>query len=265
MLLTLAERWGGDPGVYPAFAAGYGKSFADDAPTPSARRAAQRGGDTDARARRPHRPGRSGRGPAPPALLARRPRRAGVAGAVAPRPEPTDGVTAIAGALLLEGRVRRIGDARVGLGAALQHRLGVREDSKPASPWYAPIPLAPTPPNGRSGTARCSSVWLTVTPPADVCSMTRSIAVALRAEHVQRQRLGAIVDEARSPRRVVVREHRQDRAEDLVVHHRRVGLDAGEHGRSEVALGDVVLAADRDLCRSRRRRAGRSAGRGGVR
>ena len=30
MLLTLAERWGGDSGVYPAFAAGYGESLADD-------------------------------------------------------------------------------------------------------------------------------------------------------------------------------------------------------------------------------------------
>ena len=30
MLLTLAERWGGDPAVYPAFAAGYGRSLADD-------------------------------------------------------------------------------------------------------------------------------------------------------------------------------------------------------------------------------------------
>lgn len=30
MLLTLAERWGGDPVVYPAFAEGYGRSFAGD-------------------------------------------------------------------------------------------------------------------------------------------------------------------------------------------------------------------------------------------
>lgn len=30
MLLTLATRWGGDPGVYPEFAAGYGESLADD-------------------------------------------------------------------------------------------------------------------------------------------------------------------------------------------------------------------------------------------
>ncbi len=33
MLLTLAERWGGDPEVYPAFAAGYGESLADDVTT----------------------------------------------------------------------------------------------------------------------------------------------------------------------------------------------------------------------------------------
>lgn len=30
MLITLAERWGGDPGVYPAFAAGYGRSSSGD-------------------------------------------------------------------------------------------------------------------------------------------------------------------------------------------------------------------------------------------
>lgn len=30
MLLTLAERWGGDPAVYDAFATGYGRSLADD-------------------------------------------------------------------------------------------------------------------------------------------------------------------------------------------------------------------------------------------
>jgi hypothetical protein len=38
MLLTLAERWGGDVGAYPAFAAGYGVSMAED---PSARRFAE--------------------------------------------------------------------------------------------------------------------------------------------------------------------------------------------------------------------------------
>jgi Ser/Thr protein kinase RdoA (MazF antagonist) len=33
MLLTLAERWGGEVSAYPAFAAGYGESLADDATT----------------------------------------------------------------------------------------------------------------------------------------------------------------------------------------------------------------------------------------
>jgi hypothetical protein len=33
MLTTLAERWGGDPAVYPAFAEGYGVDLADDALT----------------------------------------------------------------------------------------------------------------------------------------------------------------------------------------------------------------------------------------
>ena len=33
MLLTLADRWGGSASAYPAFAAGYGQSMADDATT----------------------------------------------------------------------------------------------------------------------------------------------------------------------------------------------------------------------------------------
>jgi hypothetical protein len=38
MLLTLAERWGGDPSVYPSFAKGYGQSLIDD---PNTRRFAE--------------------------------------------------------------------------------------------------------------------------------------------------------------------------------------------------------------------------------
>ena len=41
-------------------------------------------------------------------------------------------------------------------------------ESKPTLPWYAPMPLAPTPPNGRPLIAKCSKVSLTVTPPAIV-------------------------------------------------------------------------------------------------
>jgi Ser/Thr protein kinase RdoA (MazF antagonist) len=59
MLLTLAERWGGEPQVYPQFAEGYGASLADDV---TARRFAElrnvaatlmrvRAGRTDAHAR----------------------------------------------------------------------------------------------------------------------------------------------------------------------------------------------------------------------
>ena len=50
MLLTLAERWGGDPAVYPAFAAGYGRSLADDRAAVTFGRAPQRGRHADARA-----------------------------------------------------------------------------------------------------------------------------------------------------------------------------------------------------------------------
>jgi hypothetical protein len=39
-------------------------------------------------------------------------------------------------------------------------------------------------------------------------------------------------------------QHRQDRTEDLVVHHRGVGLDPGEHGGREVALGPIAGPTD---------------------
>ena len=70
--------------------------------------------------------------------------------------------------LLLEGGVRRVGDARVGLGAgAAGSAWRARTRGSRPRRGTTPMPLAPTPPKGRSGTETCSSVWLTVTPPAD--------------------------------------------------------------------------------------------------
>ena len=46
---------------------------------------------------------------------------------------------------------------------------------KPSSPWYCPMPLAPTPPNGSSSWAMWSIVSLTVTPPAMESCSTRSM------------------------------------------------------------------------------------------
>jgi hypothetical protein len=106
------------------------------------------------------------------------------------------------------------------------------------------MPLSPTPPNGRSGTARCSTAWLSVTPPAEVFATTWSSTSSSLAERVQRQRLLAVVDEPDRLVDVADREHRQDRAEDLVVHHAASGLTPGEHRRSEIPAVAVAVAPD---------------------
>lgn len=68
--------------------------------------------------------------------------------------------------------------------------------------------------------------------------------VVALAERVERQRLLAVVDEPDRLVDVADREHRQDRPEDLVVHHGRIGLDAGEHRRSEIPAVAVAVATD---------------------
>ena len=88
---------------------------------------------------------------------------------------------------------------------------------------------------GRSGTATCSIVWLTVTPPDVVRSITRSAAASSLVNTYMRQRRGPVVDEPHGLVDVGDREHRQDRPEDLLLHHGRVRLHAGQHGRREVA------------------------------
>ena len=73
MLLTLAERWGGDPSVYPDVRARLWRIVRRRCRRAPVRRTAQRGRDADACPRRTHGRGRSGRGATQAALLARRP------------------------------------------------------------------------------------------------------------------------------------------------------------------------------------------------
>ena len=85
------------------------------------------------------------------------------------------------------------------------------------------MPLAPTPPKGRSGTPRWTIVWLTATPPERVRSIDPLGGRRVVGEHVQRQRMRPGVDEGDRLVDVVDGDHRQDRAEDLLGHHGRVG------------------------------------------
>ncbi len=89
-------------------------------------------------------------------------------------------------------------------------------------------------------------MWLIVTPPDFVRSTMRSAVGVSLGEHVQRQRMWPGVDERDSRVDVVDRQHRQDRPEDLLLHHRRVRGDAGEHRRGEVAGTTVAAAAGDD-------------------
>ena len=61
------------------------------------------------------------------------------------------------------------------------HSTGIAlvKASKPARPWYWPMPLGPMPPNGRLLAAKCSSVSLTVTPPA--ISRDRMVSITPRS------------------------------------------------------------------------------------
>ena len=65
----------------------------------------------------------------------------------------------------------------------------------------APIPLGPTPPNGRSSCAMCRIVSLMVTPPATVSVSTRSMRGSSSIEAVERERSRTCVHVARSRRR----------------------------------------------------------------
>ena len=67
--------------------------------------------------------------------------------------------------------------------------------------------------------------------------------VVATREHVQRERLVAVVHEPDCLVDVVDGEHRQDRPEDLLVHHSGIGLDPGEHGRRQELRCPVAMAS----------------------
>ena len=87
---------------------------------------------------------------------------------------------------------------------------------------------------------------LTQTPPELVSSTTRR-ATASSGEDVERERLLAMFTKSIASLDSAHREHGQDRAEDLLLHDRRVLGDAAQHRGREVALALAALAADGDL------------------
>ena len=65
------------------------------------------------------------------------------------------------------------------------------------------------------------------------------------AEHIEGERLVAIVDEAHRLVHVIDCDHRQDGPEDLLLHQGRVRLHPGQHGGRQVAgVALAVPAAD---------------------
>src|SRR6266487_1429358 len=99
--------------------------------------------------------------------------------------------------------------------------------SNPQRPWYLPIPELPTPPNGSSGTSGWIVQSLIAASPDPVRSRMRPV-VHPRDDCLDRLDL----------------EDRQDRAEHFVLHDRRVRRHIHQHGRRDVALASVGLAAD---------------------
>ena len=91
------------------------------------------------------------------------------------------------------------------------------------------------------------TVSLRQTPPERVAGEHAFLRRAVAGEQVQRQRRRPV---AQHRQRVVERvefQHRQDRPEDFLLHHRGVGRHVGQNRRREVEVARVVLAAVGDL------------------
>jgi hypothetical protein len=67
------------------------------------------------------------------------------------------------------------------------------------------------------------------------------------SEDVEAERAGPAVDPLNHGLHRINLQDRQDRAEDLVLHYRRVQRHVDEHCRRNVTFGDVGLTADRDF------------------
>ena len=67
------------------------------------------------------------------------------------------------------------------------------------------------------------------------------------SEVVKRQRFFSVVDQRHGFADVVEGEHRQDRTEDLLLHHGRAGVDLREQRRLDIAVGGVGAAPDKDF------------------
>ena len=123
------------------------------------------------------------------------------------------------------------------------------------------MPELPTPPNGSCGTSGWRAQSLTHASPELVALEDLVDDRLVIAEDVEPERVGPLVDPVDHLLDRIDLEHRQDRAEDLLLHDLRVERDVDEHRRRDVELGGVGLAAGGDGTVSRSaRRGGRSSG-----
>ena len=100
------------------------------------------------------------------------------------------------------------------------------------------MPLPPTPPKGRPGTIRCAAGTSKQSAPEEVRSGERPARAGVVTEHVQRQRLGAVVDHPDGLIPAGHRDHREQRPRRLLPHYRVPG-GGPQQGRGEVAARGV--------------------------
>ena len=119
--------------------------------------------------------------------------------------------------------------------------------SNPARPWYAPIPECPTPPKGSWGTAICRTIPFTHTPPERVRAITSRTVRTARGEDVEGERIGSRGDPAHRVLQIVHGDDRQDRAEDLLRHERRVPRRVTHDRRRDITGRRVRLSPNDEL------------------
>ena len=93
----------------------------------------------------------------------------------------------------------------------------------------------------------CVTVSLRQTPPERVAAEHALLRRAVLGEQIQRQRRRPVAQQRQRIVEVVEFQHRQDRPEDFLLHHRRVGRHVGQNRRREVEVARIVLAAVGDL------------------
>ena len=129
------------------------------------------------------------------------------------------------------GRDRSIVASPAASGArqAIQTVLALVNSLSPSSESSRPKPDRLIPPKGSSGVE--ATMALTKTAPASISSMHRAISVVVVGPHARAEPEGGGVGRLDGGVEVGHPQHHGHRAEDLLLGHRHVGGDAGEHGR----------------------------------